>query len=78
MSIHYLNRTRPNRRFTLQKQNVLLCLLIVHILLIQPDTPGVLASENDDPLTKGNNIIIRLMLDFLYNIRLILIPFKMN
>ena len=66
MSIHcYLNRTRPNRRFTLQKRNVLLCLLIVHILLIQPDTPGVLASENDDPLTiKGNNIIIRLMLDF--------------
>ena len=50
----------------------------MHILLIQPDTPGVLASENDDPLTKGNNIIIRLMLDFLYNIRLILIPFKMN
>lgn len=52
----------------------------MHILLIQPDTPGVLASENDDPLTiKGNNITYnKVNVRFLYNIWLILILFKMN
>ncbi|EFX71250.1 hypothetical protein DAPPUDRAFT_111953 [Daphnia pulex] len=52
MNIHDSNWTRPCRPFTLH--NCLLCsLLIVSVLVsIQPDSRGVLASENEDPLTK--------------------------
>ncbi|XP_046437475.1 SID1 transmembrane family member 1-like isoform X6 [Daphnia pulex] len=51
MSIHDSNWTRPCRPFTLH--NCLLCLLIVSVLVsIQPGSRGVLASENEDPLTK--------------------------
>ena len=58
MSIHDSNLThhsQQNRRFALQKQKILR-LLIVVLLLIQPaKQTGVLASENDYPLTKGKN-----------------------
>jgi hypothetical protein len=62
MSIRDSNWTRlsqQDRRFTLQKQNILFCLLIIPFLLIQPARHGVLASENENQsdLTKGKNKI---------------------